>query len=118
MNQKLEHILDQIYGFGIEWNAENHKHDEKMLNFTPDTDRFLSILILSRKAQRVLEIGISNGYSTLWLAYPVSQLEGHMVTLEIAWRKHEMAIENFKKSRLESIFPLHTKMAFILQSWF
>lgn len=107
MNQKLEHLLDQIYDFGMVYDGENHKHDEKMLNITPDTGRFLSILIQSCDAKRVLEIGTSNGYSTLWLAFAVSQIGGHVVTIEISRRKHEMAIENFKKSGLEShIMPL------------
>ncbi len=107
MNQKLEHLLDQIYGFGIEYDAGNHEHAEKMLNITPDTGRFLSILIQSSYAKRVLEIGTSNGYSTLWLAYAVSQIDGHVFTVEINETKHKMAIDNFKKSGLEShIIPL------------
>lgn len=102
MDQKLEHLLDQIYEFGIEYDSGNHEHNEKMLNITPDTGRFLSILIQSTDAKRVLEIGTSNGYSTLWLAYAVSRIDGHVVTVEIARRKHEMAADNFKKSGLES----------------
>ena len=73
----------------------------KTINITPDTGRFLSILIQSSDAKRVLEIGTFNGYSTLWLAFAVSQIGGLVVTIEISRRKHEMAIENFKKSGLE-----------------
>ena len=74
MNQKLEHLLDQIYGFGIEYDPGNHKHAEIILNFTPDTDRLLSIIIKSIDVKRVLRISTSKCYSTLWLAYAVSKL--------------------------------------------
>ena len=26
MNQKIEHLLDQIYDFGMVYDGENHKH--------------------------------------------------------------------------------------------
>jgi len=39
-----------------------------MLNITRDTGEFLSVLVMAVSARRVLEIGTSNGYSTLWLA--------------------------------------------------
>ncbi len=37
-------------------------------NIAPENGQFLYILIQSIQAQNVLEIGTSNGYSTIWLA--------------------------------------------------
>lgn len=107
MNPNLELLLEQIYMDGQEYDVGYHSHEEKMLNITPDTGKFLSILVQASNAKRVLEIGTSNGYSTLWLAHAVSCNGGNVTTLEVSQSKHEMAIENFRKSGLESyIKPL------------
>ena len=42
-----------------------------MLNITRDTGEFPSVLGRATAATRVLDIGTSNGYSTLWLAEAV-----------------------------------------------
>ena len=39
-----------------------------MLNLEPETAQFLNILVRSSRRTRLLEIGTSNGYSTIWLA--------------------------------------------------
>jgi predicted O-methyltransferase YrrM len=39
-----------------------------MANITRDTGEFLAVLVRATAARRVLEVGTSNGYSTLWLA--------------------------------------------------
>lgn len=43
----------------------------------PDSAQFLASFILAKSAKNLLEIGTSTGYSTLWLAYALSQLENH-----------------------------------------
>jgi predicted O-methyltransferase YrrM len=47
-----------------------------MLNITRDTGEFLAVLVRATLAGRVLEIGTSNGYSTLWLASAASAFGG------------------------------------------
>src|SRR3954454_18180178 len=37
-------------------------------NVEPETAELLGVLIRAKRARRVLEIGTSNGYSTIWLA--------------------------------------------------
>lgn len=71
-----------------------------MLNITPDTGQFLSILIRSAKARRVLEIGTSNGYATLWIADALHCTGGKVITIEISERKAIMARCNFNATGL------------------
>ncbi|MDR5874064.1 hypothetical protein LPL18_007295 [Halomonas sp. CUBES01] len=52
-----------------------------MLNITRDTGEFLQVLVKATRAHRVLEIGTSNGYSTLWLAQGVEPIGGHVTTV-------------------------------------
>jgi len=61
-----------------------------MLNITRDTGELLAVLVHARGARRVLEIGTSNGYSTLWLARAARSLGGSVVTVEKAQDKFDM----------------------------
>jgi predicted O-methyltransferase YrrM len=47
-----------------------------MLNITPDTGEFLRSLVVSGRHQQELELGTSNGYSTLWLADSARSVDG------------------------------------------
>ncbi len=101
MNENLKELLEEIYRSGQENDAVNDQRAKRMLNITPDTGSFLSILIQASNARNVLEIGTSNGYSTLWIADAVSRTGGNVTTLEVSESKHAVAGDNFKRSGLE-----------------
>ncbi|WP_251263545.1 O-methyltransferase, partial [Enterobacter hormaechei] len=61
---------------------------------------FLSVLVRFGNARRVLEIGTSNGYSTLWIAEAAAAIDGHVTTLEYAADKVAMARDTFARSGL------------------
>jgi predicted O-methyltransferase YrrM len=73
-----------------------------MLNITRDTGEFLSVLIRATLARRVLEIGTSNGYSTLWLASAAQAIGGSVTTIEFSDYKIALATNNFARSGLAS----------------
>lgn len=57
-----------------------HRHLE------PDAAKFLASLVMASKAERILEIGTSTGYSTLWLAYAIHQranTNAHITSIDI-----------------------------------
>jgi predicted O-methyltransferase YrrM len=56
--------------------------NERMFAVGPDTARFLNTLIHATRAERVLEIGGSMGYSTIWMAEAVQANSGRLMTLE------------------------------------
>ena len=64
----LQTLKNELMHFGAENDAHETERARRMLNITPDTGEFLSVLVRFGTARRVLEIGTSNGYSTLWLA--------------------------------------------------
>jgi predicted O-methyltransferase YrrM len=57
--------------------------DNLMLAVGPDTGRLLNTLIRATGARRVLEIGGSMGYSTVWQGEAVEANGGHLVSLEL-----------------------------------
>jgi predicted O-methyltransferase YrrM len=100
MDDTLRSILRELERYGMENDARESERHLKMLNITSETGELLAILAQSMKARRVLEIGTSNGYSTLWLADAVKAASGSVVTVEVSPTKAEMARHNIERSGL------------------
>lgn len=103
MDQTLHAFLDQLAQFGKANDRQATQRRERMLNITPDTGPFLAILIKATKAKAVLEIGTSNGYSTIWLADAVRTTGGHVTTIEMDPWKAEQARLNFQKASVDVV---------------
>jgi predicted O-methyltransferase YrrM len=106
LSDKLSKLLKELESFGDQNDASTVDRSQKMRNITPDTGEFLLLLIRALRAKRILEIGTSNGYSTLWLAYAVQSLGGKVATLEKSSSKVDMARINFKRSGLQDLIDL------------
>tara|TARA_R110002124_G_scaffold114588_1_gene270014 strand:+ start:642 stop:1232 length:591 start_codon:yes stop_codon:yes gene_type:complete len=100
VSETLQELLAELEQFGQQNDAAISERPRRMLNITRDTGEFLSVLVQATNAQRVLEIGTSNGYSTLWLAQAVQRVGGHVTTVELSEYKLEMAARNFERSGL------------------
>jgi predicted O-methyltransferase YrrM len=75
-------------------------------NISRENAIFLSSLIRAMGAKRVLEVGTSNGYSTLWFAEAVKENGGEVVTLEFDAGRAQIARENFAKAGLSETITL------------
>ncbi len=106
MTMQLSELKDELARFGAENDAYESERGRRMLNITPDTGEFLSVLVRFGQARRVLEIGTSNGYSTLWLAEAAAAIDGHVTTLEYAEDKVAMAHATFARSGLAAHITL------------
>ncbi|TVU89057.1 O-methyltransferase [Vreelandella titanicae] len=103
MSETLKELLTELEQFGQQNDAAISERPRRMLNITRDTGEFLSVLVQATNAQRVLEIGTSNGYSTLWLAQAVQRVGGQVTTVELSEYKLEMAARNFERSGLSKV---------------
>ena len=100
MTPALQSLLAELEVFGSENDAHAASRAAKMLNITPDTGPFLSLMVRALSARQVLEVGTSNGYSTLWLADAVRDIDGQVTTLELSPEKVLLARENFERAEL------------------
>lgn len=107
MSETLKELLTELEQFGQQNDAAISERPRRMLNITRDTGEFLSVLVQATNAQRVLEIGTSNGYSTLWLAQAVQRVGGQVTTVELSEYKLEMAARNFERSGLSKVITQH-----------
>ncbi|EHJ91485.1 O-methyltransferase [Vreelandella boliviensis] len=107
MNEPLQKLLTELEHFGQQNDAAVSERPRRMLNITRETGEFLAVLVQATNAQRVLEIGTSNGYSTLWLAQSAQIIGGHVTTVEFSEYKLEMAAWNFERSGLSNVITQH-----------
>ena len=108
MTDSLETLKAELEQFGLNHDAAATDRPSRMLNITRDTGEFLAVLIQATLARRILEIGTSNGYSTLWLAEAAAQIGGQVTTIEFAAWKFDLAQANFARSGLGAfIKPVH-----------
>jgi len=76
------------------------------LNVTTREGRVLRQLAEAVGAKRVVEIGTSSGYSTIWLALGVRAAGGKVFTHEIDPEKVKIASANFKKAGVEDLVTI------------
>jgi predicted O-methyltransferase YrrM len=104
--EPLQGLLSELERFGEANDSATAEHSGRMLNITRDTGKFLSVLVRAMSARRVLEIGTSNGYSTLWLASAACATGGAVTTIELSGYKVGLAQQNFSRSGLAAYITL------------
>lgn len=93
MKPNIQNLLNELGEFG--------EKNRGYFNIPADTGKFLYNLVLISKAKNILEIGTSNGYSTIWLGESANKNNGKITTIEISESKVKMANENFGRAKLD-----------------
>ena len=100
MEEHLAALLAELEEHGRAYDAGETEHSKKMLNLEPDTARLMHILGRSLGAKRILEIGTSNGYSTVWLASVAAENGGRVTSIDMSSAKQAMARDNLLRAGL------------------
>jgi len=74
--------------------------DEMLLPVGRATGTLLNLLAKEAGARRILEVGSSFGYSTVWLAEAARAVGGKVVSLELRAAKTEYATERLRRAGL------------------
>ena len=77
-----------------------------MWNITPQEGKLLRILTEAADARHVVEIGTSNGYSTIWFCLALQATGGKITTHEIDPYRITVARENFKKAGVNHLVTI------------
>lgn len=109
MSQPNASLLRELEAHGQAHDARTAAHDDRLLNITPDTGAFLAVLVRASRARRILEIGTSNGYSTVWLAEAALATGGRVTTVERQEAKAALARATF--ARATAIAPITIEVA-------
>lgn len=82
------------------------KTAKQYTNIAPENGQFLAILIQSIQARNVLEVGTSNGYSTIWIAAALKKTRGRLITLEFDPARAAEAKAHLQEVGLDSIVEI------------
>ena len=81
MEPKLRELLREIETHGRENDSRVSERPRMMLNLEPASAELLGILVRAR-ATRALEVGTSNAYSTIWLAWSLAPVGGKLISID------------------------------------
>ncbi|MGM5481485.1 MAG: O-methyltransferase [Nanobdellota archaeon] len=82
-----------------------------------DTAKLLYTLVKIHKPKRILELGTSGGYSTLWMSRAGIGYGGHINTIEFSDYRYSIAQKSFEEVGCENITQHQGKSAEILNGW-
>jgi predicted O-methyltransferase YrrM len=111
MEQPLARYLDDLYEHGRAHDAEKPDRLERLRNVEPDTAQLLAVLVRAVGARRLLEIGTSNGYSTLWLADAARSIDGQVVSVDTDPARTAQARAHLGEMKLGPFVELRTEDA-------
>jgi predicted O-methyltransferase YrrM len=77
--------------------------DTGQLAVSEEDGRFLRVLVATRGAKSILEIGAASGYSGIWLGLGARETGGRVVAIEYDAQRAKEAAANVKKAGLDDV---------------
>ncbi len=68
--------------------------------------QFLNLMVKATRAKNVLELGTSQGFSTIWIGLGLEETGGRLTTIEIDAERHSEARRNVSQAELSSRITL------------
>jgi caffeoyl-CoA O-methyltransferase len=79
---------------------------KRLRQVPPETGRFIALMAAIAPSGRLLEIGTSAGYSTIWIALACRELGRTVTTFEVLPDKVALARETFRQAGVENVITL------------
>ncbi|MEV0406774.1 class I SAM-dependent methyltransferase [Actinoallomurus sp. NPDC050550] len=98
MDDRRRALLDELYADGSAHDARQSDRLLRRRNFEPDAAELLTLAVRMTGARDIVEIGTSNGYSTIWLADAAADTGGTVVSVDTA--SIDEAGENLRRAGL------------------
>jgi predicted O-methyltransferase YrrM len=106
METSLRDLLAELEAWGQANDAREQERGKKMLNLDPEAAHLVSVLVRLGRRTRLLEVGTSNGYSTIWLAWAARAMGGRVVSIDRNPEKHTLADANLRRAGLRDLVEL------------
>jgi predicted O-methyltransferase YrrM len=111
VDARLKTLLADLHELGVSHDAARADRLERLRNLEPESASLLALLVRATGARAVLELGTSNGYSTLWLADAVRDTGGRLVSVDLDRPRSEQAAENLERGGLRELVELRVEDA-------
>jgi predicted O-methyltransferase YrrM len=82
VNDERRLLAEQIFERSRAYDTRQEDRRRRYRNVEPESARLLHMLVLATHPRRVLELGTSNGYSTIWLGDACEKVGASLVTVD------------------------------------
>ena len=111
INEKIQNVLSRLEkDIDYENSHRDEVPSEKRLNcISKNIGMFYNTLLMSINAKKILEIGMSVGYSGLWFADAVmlnTKSDGQIITIDREQFKIDNATRNFEEAGVSSLIKI------------
>ena len=111
VNEKIQNVLSRLEkDIDYENSHRSEVPSEERLNcISKNIGMFYNIMLKSINAKKILEIGMSVGYSGLWFADAVmssTQSDGQIITIDREKFKIDQATQNFDEAGVSSLIKI------------
>ena len=111
INEKIQNVLSRLEkDIDYENNHRDEVPSEERLNcISKNIGMFYNIMLKSINAKKILEIGMSVGYSGLWFADAImsnAQSDGQITTIDREKFKKDSATRNFEEAEVSSLITI------------
>jgi len=103
IDERIDAVLERLYADDAAQRAAGLPSSQRTRNVERETGRWLALLVRATNAREVLEIGSSNGVSTIWLAAAARQTGGRVTGTEILSERAAEANRNLAEAGLEAV---------------
>jgi len=111
MDAQLAELLDELGEHGRTHDADKADRLERLRTLESESAQLLAVLVRALAPARLLELGTSNGYSTVWLADAVRSYGGQITSVEIEPERSAQARTNLERAGLAEFVELRVEDA-------
>jgi predicted O-methyltransferase YrrM len=111
VDDRLTALLDELHRHGVEHDKGKADRLERLRNLEPDSARVLALLVRATAARRVLELGTSNGYATIWLADAARDVGGRLLSVDVDAARSAVAAQNLDRGGVREPVELRVEDA-------
>ena len=111
MDLEIQTLLASLYEEGRNHDASTPDRRERLRNVEPESARLLGVLIRALQPRDVLELGTSNGYSTIWLADAAMAVAARFISVEVDAGRAAQAEQNLQRAGLRDHIELRLQDA-------
>ncbi len=103
IDEWIEAVLERLYADDAAQRAAGLPSSQRMRNVDHETGRWLSLLVRATGAKEILEMGSSNGVSTIWLAAAARENGGRVTGTELLSDRAAAANSNLAAAGLDAV---------------
>jgi predicted O-methyltransferase YrrM len=111
MRADREALLRALESHGREHDAAIADRTLRLRNVESETAAMMAVLVRALGARRLLELGTSNGYSTIWLGDAAEEVGGRLLSVDLDAGRGGEAAENIARAGLGETVELRIEDA-------